>query len=59
MDDQDWAIFCLCGCIIGLAAISLLHSSLHRSEVGALVRLRQDVEFLKIVARETEARTND
>jgi hypothetical protein len=59
MDDQDWTLLCVCGCIMGLAVISILHSKLHGSEVEALVALREDVEFLKVVARETEARTND
>ena len=57
MDDSDF--YWLAGCLFGLAVLGILQTKILKRHDEAIGTLAADVEFLKVVARETEARTND
>ena len=57
MEDRDfYGIAVLIGM---LAMLGILQSKILKRHEEKITGLRDDVDFLKLVARETEARTND
>ena len=51
---DDWDFYCLAACITGLAIMGILQSRIMRDQGAMIAKLREDVDFLKIVSHETE-----